>query len=140
MSRPFRQRRLQSNQASAVQPTARLGTALTKIGSRLAGVEIMPEGPRKASLRDALLALLDEVLPLFDGRILAFDARAAEAFAFVNARTRRAGYPIGFADGAITAIASIHRFTIATRNIRDFRETGIQMLSPREATTTKPSA
>jgi toxin FitB len=42
----------------------------------------------------------------------------------------KAGSAIDFADCAIAAIASTHRFAMATRNIRDFRGTGVQLLDP----------
>lgn len=70
------------------------------------------------------------MLPLFEGRILPFDTVAAQAFADVNARATASGNPINFADCAIAAIASAHAFMLATRNTRDFRETGIEILNP----------
>lgn len=93
----------------------------------LAGVEALPAGQRRTALGQSLLG---RMLPLFEGRILAFDARAAQAFAQVNARAKSAGNPIGFADGAIAAIASAHGFKVATRNVRDFLGTGVDILNP----------
>ena len=93
----------------------------------LAGVELLPPGRR----RDALAAALStQVVALFGGRILAFDKRAAEAFARTHARSRAQGKPMGFADCAIAAIAAAHGFSVATRNARDFKESGVKVIDP----------
>ncbi|MFZ4479772.1 MAG: type II toxin-antitoxin system VapC family toxin [Rhodoferax sp.] len=92
-----------------------------------AGIESMPTGRRKTELS---LALLDRVVPLFEGRILVFDSKAAQAFARVNAKAQSAGNPIGFADGAIAAIAAANSFCVATRNVKDFKGTGVEIINP----------
>jgi len=92
-----------------------------------AGVEAMPAGRRKDELHQALL---ERILPLFDGRVLSFDAAAARAFATVNSQSRAAGCPLSFADGAIAAIAQAQGFILATRNGKDFKGTGIALVDP----------
>ena len=79
-------------------------------------------------------ALAQQVLPLVEGRVLAFDTQAAHAFAAVHAAAVAAGNPISFADAAIAAIAAAHGMLIATRNVRDFKGTGIELLNPWTAT------
>ncbi len=69
-------------------------------------------------------------MPLFEGRVLSFDPAAARSFAKVNTRARAAGCPISFADGAIAAIACAQGFILATRNVRDFSGTGIELINP----------
>ena len=93
----------------------------------LSGIAALPAGRRRDALQ---LALNAQMLPLFEGRILPFDTVAAQAFADVNARASAAGNPISFADCAIAAIARVHGFLLATRNTRDFRDTGIEMVNP----------
>jgi toxin FitB len=93
----------------------------------LAGIEAMPVGRRRSRLN---AALLDQVMPLFEGRILAFDRKAAEAFARIEASARLAGNRISFADGAIAAMAFANGFMLATRNVRDFKGTNIKILNP----------
>ena len=93
----------------------------------LAGIEIMPAGRRRSKLH---AAIVEQMLPLFGGRILTFDLAACEFFARVNARAHAAGNPISFADGAIAAIASAHGFMLATRNERDFKGTGVKLINP----------
>ena len=40
------------------------------------------------------------------------------------------GNPIGFADCAIAAIARAKGFAVATRNVRDFRGTDVEVIDP----------
>lgn len=67
---------------------------------------------------------------LFEGRILSFDAEAAEAFAKVVAEAQAHGNPIALADCAIAAIARAKGFAVATRNVRDFRGAGVEIIDP----------
>ncbi len=93
----------------------------------LAGIEAMPAGRRRNKLNTALV---DRMMPLFEGRILPFDKGAAEAFARMDASARLAGNRISFADGAIAAIASANGFMLATRNVHDFKGTNIRIINP----------
>ena len=93
----------------------------------LAGLTALPAGRRRTRLERVFN---DEVLPLFAGRVLPFDKRAAHAFARMSASSRKAGRPLSFADGAIAAIAAAHDFMIATRNVPDFEATGVGVLNP----------
>ena len=93
----------------------------------LAGVQAMPPGRHRTALREAITG---QVLPLFAGRVLAFDERAAEAFAEVHASARKAGNPIGFPDCAIAAIATANGCMVATRNGGDFKGTGVKVVDP----------
>ncbi len=96
----------------------------------LAGIEAMPVGRRRDALK---LALMGQMRPLFEGRILPFDNKAAEAFAHVNASAAVNGNPISFADCAIASIARANGFMVATRNVRDFKGTGVKIINPWES-------
>ncbi len=104
------------------------------VAELLAGIETLPAGRRRTKLSKALA---DQMMPLFEGRVLGFDMKAAEAFARINAGAKAAGNPISFADGAIAAIAASRGFIVATRNERDFRGTGVAVLNPWLHTGTK---
>ncbi|MFO1267205.1 MAG: type II toxin-antitoxin system VapC family toxin [Rubrivivax sp.] len=93
----------------------------------LAGVQALPAGKRRSALRQAVA---EQVLPLFAGRVLPFDERAAEAFADVHASAKKAGNPISFADCAIAAIAAANACMVATRNGSDFKGTGVTVIDP----------
>ena len=116
------------------QAPATLYTTSITLADLLAGVAALPAGRRRNRLRQALS---DQVLPLFEGRVLAFDAPAAHAYAQVHAGAQAAGNPISFADGAIAAIAAAHGFAVATRNVRDFKGTGVEVVDPWAQTTAR---
>lgn len=96
----------------------------------LAGIDALPAGRRRKNLQKAVDG---QILPLFAGRILAFDEPAARAFARLNASAQAAGRPIGFADAAIAAITEANGCILATRNVRDFHGTGIPTINPWDA-------
>jgi predicted nucleic acid-binding protein len=109
------------------QQAATLYLTAVNVTELLAGVEALPAGKRRANLEAAIGG---QVLSLFDGRILPFDLLAARAFARLNAAAQAAGQTIGFADCAIAAIAAAHGFAVATRNVRDFSATGVELINP----------
>ena len=57
-------------------------------------------------------------------------ARDTALGAQTNTGARVNGNTISFADCAIAAIARTHGFTVATRNVRDFRGTGVEVINP----------
>jgi predicted nucleic acid-binding protein len=108
------------------QPEALYSTAVN-VAEIFSGLALMPAGRRRTKLKQVLV---EQVMPLFAGRILSFDESAAQAFARVVADARAVGNTMSFADAAIAAIASVHGFVLATRNVRDFNGTKIEVLNP----------
>ena len=91
------------------------------------GIAVLPEGKR----RDALHASFEQrVLPLFAGRILAFDDAASVAYAALRSRARAAGEAIATADGFIAAIAAANGFAVATRDTSPFEAAGLAVINP----------
>lgn len=91
------------------------------------GVAALPEGRRQRALDARLEA---ETLPLFAGRVLAFDEPASCAYARLQAAARRGGVALDVMDGLIAAICSAHGYGLATRNLRHFRWTGLDLIDP----------
>ena len=91
-----------------------------------AGIEILPVGKRRTALQEATT----ESVAQFEGRILSFDQVSAHAFGRVFAGTQAAGNPIHFGDCAIAAIAMRRGFVLATRNVRDYKGSGIELINP----------
>jgi len=91
------------------------------------GIALMPPGRRRNTLNQRLEG---EVLPLFEGRILAFDLRASRAYADLMAGAKEAGRVIGMADGYIAATASVHQLAVATRDAAPFQASGISIINP----------
>jgi predicted nucleic acid-binding protein len=109
------------------QVPATLYLTTINIAELWAGIEMLPSGKRRARLQHSLVT---EVLPLFAGRVLAFDQDCAGAFGHIAAKAQAAGNNIDFADCAIAAIAASRKFILATRNVKDFKGTGIDLLDP----------
>jgi predicted nucleic acid-binding protein len=91
------------------------------------GVARLPDGRRKTELADAVDALLNDD---FRGFVETFDIRAAARYALIVADRERRGRPISMADAQIAAICYTRHATLATRNIKDFQDTGIELVDP----------
>ena len=101
-------------------------TAVTEAEIR-AGIAFLPEGKRRRGLAKAAERAFSE---LFSGRVLPFDSEAARSYAGIAAQRRKAGRPIAQADCQIAAIAHSRGAVVATRNIRDFEGTGVDVIDP----------
>lgn len=99
-------------------------TAIT-VAELLVGVECLPDGKRRESLRRDVEAALD-LLP----RQLPFDKVASREFARMSALRKAAGRPIGTEDNMIAAICSCNGMTLATRNVKDFEALGVDLVDP----------
>ncbi|MEY2514747.1 MAG: toxin FitB [bacterium] len=103
-------------------------TAIT-VAELLYGVARLDDGARKTRLATAVSALVHED---FGGRVLPFDATAAVHYAEVVSGRERQGRPVSTADAQIAAISRSHDAALATRNVRDFEATGVEILDPWE--------
>lgn len=92
----------------------------------LYGIERLPEGRRKEALRSAAA----EIFEVFAEQVLPFDTAAAEQYALVVAQHDGPGLPIGGFDAQIAAICRAQRAALATRNLADFRKTGVEVVNP----------
>jgi toxin FitB len=113
------------------QPAEDLYTSAITVAEIRYGIERLPEGTRKVELRAAVV----EVFGAFADRVVAFDAAAAEQYSLIVSRRERLGIPIEGFDAQIAAICRMHRATLATRNVSDFRETGIAIINPWDSQT-----
>jgi predicted nucleic acid-binding protein len=91
------------------------------------GLWVLPEGKRRRSLERRFERFVAEG---FEQRILDFDHRAARLYPEVMGRRRAMGRPLGILDGQIASIARAHSFAVATRNIADFEECGVERINP----------
>lgn len=99
----------------------------TSLSELLIGAEILPAGKRKDELGAGLSDLLAK---LFGSRILPFDREAAIAYGALVGAARTAGKAVSMPDGQIGAIASVHGFTVATRDSAPFVALGIPVVNP----------
>ena len=111
----------------AVQPASGLFTTTVSEAEFLYGLALLPTGKRRTSLEAAARRMFDDD---FAQRVLPFDRAAATAFALIAAVRRKKGRPISEFDAQIAAIARIHGAAVATRNVDDFRDCGIEVIDP----------
>lgn len=109
------------------QPPEALYITSINLAELWAGIELMPQGKRKAALETSVDALLGR---LFAGRCLDFDGRAARAYAQLFRLTSAAGTPLPLADGLIAAIARVHGFAVATRDTAPFKAADVRVIDP----------
>ncbi|HEX6898282.1 MAG TPA: type II toxin-antitoxin system VapC family toxin [Thermoanaerobaculia bacterium] len=103
-------------------------TAIT-IGEIGYGLRIMPQGKRRLQLEQGFERFLAEG---FAGRILDFDEKAARHYSEVMGRRKELGRPLSVQDGQIASIARARGCSVATRNVRDFVECGVEIVNPFE--------
>lgn len=101
-------------------------TAVT-VAELLAGVAFLPRGRRRATLGDSVAGILGEA---FAGAVLPFDADSAGYYADVLAARRTADASIAVLDAQIAAICRQYDATLATRNTRDFKGVGLELIDP----------
>jgi predicted nucleic acid-binding protein len=90
------------------------------------GIERLPAGRR----RDLLKATVDDVFAAFEDQVLPFDAAAAAHYPRIVTRRDHAGLPIDGFDAQIASICRTHDAALATRNRKDFQDTGIDVIDP----------
>src|SRR5450755_841032 len=91
------------------------------------GIEILPKGKR----RDLLTAVAEAVFAEdFSGRVFGFDSEAARLFSKIMSSRRASGRPISQSDAQIAAIAKVARAKLATRDVQDFEQCGIDVVNP----------
>ena len=91
------------------------------------GLATLPAGKRRRALEHALVLLLHDDL---EHRVLDFDTAASVAAATLAARRRRAGRPVDMRDTQIAGIALARHATLATRNVKDFADSGVTLVNP----------
>lgn len=108
------------------QDLAALATTAITVAEIRFGLARLPPGRRAAHLQ----RLADDVLARFPGQVLPFDAAAAALYGDLAAARERPGRVIAALDAQIAAICLAHAAPLATRNAKDFADTGIDVLDP----------
>lgn len=109
------------------QQSTMLYTTTVNVMELKTGVEMLPDGARKANLSEALTyTLATLVRPTF----LQLDVAAAHEAARLASVTKTNGLNVGILDIQIAAIATVHRFSVATRNLVDFIPLGVDVINP----------
>ncbi len=101
-------------------------TSITLFEARL-GLALLPNGRRRQTLEAAFARLLEEDL---ENRILDFDNAAATEAAALAAKRQKSGRPVDIRDTQIAGIALARRASLATRNVRHFRDLEVPVIDP----------
>jgi hypothetical protein len=104
-------------------------TSITLFEARL-GLALLPTGRRRKALEAAFAQLLAEDL---ENRVLDFDSAAATEAASLAAERQKAGRPVDMRDTQIAGIALARHATLATRNVRHFRDLNVPVVDPWKA-------
>jgi hypothetical protein len=91
------------------------------------GIELLAKGKRREGLLAAVEATFTED---FADRVFGFESDTARSFSKIAAQRRALGRPISHADAQIAAIALVRGAKLATRNIADFEECGLDVVGP----------
>lgn len=126
--RPSEQRSARVFSWMRAQPATALFTTAVTTAEMMSGVAIMPEGRRKREVGESVA----RIIAAFEERILSFDHAAAGHYAEVVASRRLAGRLVGSLDLMILAVARANRMAVATRNVSDFDDCGVDLIDPWE--------
>jgi predicted nucleic acid-binding protein len=109
--------------ADSVSPSTLFLSAISILELELGTLLVERRDPQQGAM---LRAWLDHrVLPAFDGRILSVDVAVAQCCAKLHVPDPRADR-----DALIAATAIVHGMTVVTRNVDDFKPTGVALLNP----------
>lgn len=96
------------------------------VGELRRGIESLPAGKRKTALQSWFTGLCKRM----EGRILSFNTSTAHIWGQKMAAWDKKGTPIPSLDSQIAATAYRHNLTVVTRNVSDFKNTGVKLFNP----------
>jgi predicted nucleic acid-binding protein len=109
------------------QPRASLFITTVTRGEILYGIRLLADGKRRRGLWEAVKKIFDAD---FADQVLSFDSDAADMYADIAASRRTAGEPISQFDAMIVAMARSRGAGLATRNVKDFEDCGVDIINP----------
>lgn len=110
-------------------PVEELAITSISIAEISYGLKRLPVGRRRDSLQWRFQMFIDQG---FSDRIFPFEERAAEIYADIIVDRKQQGKPIEVMDAMIASIALLKTATLATRNVSDFENCGLELVNPWE--------
>lgn len=111
----------------AEQEDAAFATTTVTVMEIVYGLAKLPSGRRRSELETRFGSLVDAVEGL---RILELDREGAGLAGALKARRDELGRPASQADMMIAGICRARGAVLATRNLRDFEDTGLDLINP----------
>ncbi len=109
------------------QSSSAVYVSAVTVGEIEYGLRILADGRRRLQLKERF----EQFIALaFAQRVLGYEEAAARLYGEIMGLRKELGRPMSVPDGQIAAIARSHGLSIATRNIRDFEECGVDLLNP----------
>lgn len=108
------------------QHRGRLAITAITVGELYYGAERLPEGRR----RTQLLVTIDQLVERASERVLRYDDDAARVYGRLRAEHEARGLSMSVEDAMIAATCLSTDSALATRNIKDFRDTGLRLVNP----------
>jgi predicted nucleic acid-binding protein len=103
-----------------------LHISVITLGELAFGIARLEPGKRRQELEHWLA----QTEVLFADRLLGIDPNIARLWGNLAARAAGAGHTLHAADGLIAATAIHHSLHLMTRNVADFKSTGVQIVNP----------
>jgi toxin FitB len=110
----------------AEQDETELYLCSLSLGELGKGIERLKRGAKRSKLENWLLQLQRR----FGQRVLPIDAEVALHWGHLDAMMASKGRCLPVVDGLIAACAIAHGSVLATRNVRDFADTGVELFNP----------
>jgi toxin FitB len=111
----------------AAQDPAELFTTAATEAEIHYGLSLLDPGKKRNALAHAAGQFFENQL---SNRVLPFDRAAAQEFGKIAALRKKAGLQIKVFDAQIAAIARVHGASVATRDLSDFKHTGVKIINP----------
>jgi predicted nucleic acid-binding protein len=103
-------------------------SALT-IGEIQKGISKLPNSQKKNNLQDWMST---ELIRRFDKKILGIDHKVAQKWGEIQALSEIAGTKMPVIDSLIASIGISYDMTVATRDIRGMKNSGVKLFNPWE--------
>ena len=104
-----------------------LHLSVVTIGEVQRGICKLGTSARASKLQDWLN---EDLIVKFDRRIIPIDVNVMEGWGRLMAGLNSMGLSLPIMDSLVAATAIVHGFTLVTRNVKDFENSGIKLHNP----------